>query len=143
VSTNEPIDWVEPKKRYFDDLEIYDGELGLVPAWKALIYHGVKAKQALNDSTSSAALSMGFAESAPQGYAVAFATADAVPDPEALAAATIADAEDAEMLASIMSALEAAEQGMSELDAVRKARVAFAAEAARLADSVEDDQPIQ
>jgi hypothetical protein len=47
-------EYTPPLKTYLDDVPIYDPELGgIVPAWKALIYHGAKARhfaQMRNDS---------------------------------------------------------------------------------------------
>jgi hypothetical protein len=49
----------EPKKTYLDDVPVYDAELGgIVPAWKALVYHGAKARhfaQLRNDSAGAIA----------------------------------------------------------------------------------------
>jgi hypothetical protein len=51
---NDSGDYTPPLKTYLDDVPIYDPELGgIVPAWKALIYHGAKARhfaQMRNDS---------------------------------------------------------------------------------------------
>jgi hypothetical protein len=37
--------FIPPHKTYLDEIEIFDPDLGgVVPAWKALIYHGAKAR---------------------------------------------------------------------------------------------------
>jgi hypothetical protein len=52
-------DYIPPKSTYLDDVPIYDPELGgIVPAWKALIYHGAKARhfaEMRNDSAGAIA----------------------------------------------------------------------------------------
>ena len=49
-------EYIPPKSTYLDDVPVYDAELGgIVPAWKALVYHGAKARhfaQMRNDSAS-------------------------------------------------------------------------------------------
>jgi hypothetical protein len=51
---NDSGEYTPPLKTYLDDVPIYDPELGgIVPAWKALVYHGAKARhfaQMRNDS---------------------------------------------------------------------------------------------
>lgn len=51
---NDSGEYTPPLKTYLDEVPIYDPELGgIVPAWKALIYHGAKARhfaQMRNDS---------------------------------------------------------------------------------------------
>jgi hypothetical protein len=41
------VDWVEPKKVYLDDAEVYHPELGHCKAWQAIVWEGVKAKKRL------------------------------------------------------------------------------------------------
>jgi hypothetical protein len=52
-------EYIPPKSTYLDNVEIYDPELGgIVPAWKALIYHGAKARhfaEMRNDSAGAVA----------------------------------------------------------------------------------------
>jgi hypothetical protein len=49
--------YIPPLKTYLDDVPVYDAELGgIVPAWKALVYHGAKARhfaQMRNDSAGA------------------------------------------------------------------------------------------
>jgi hypothetical protein len=53
---DESGEFIEPKKTYLDDVEIFDEELGgVIPAWKSLIYHGVKAKHLAQHRADSAA----------------------------------------------------------------------------------------
>ena len=56
---NNSGEYIPPLKTYLDDVPIYDPELGgIVPAWKALVYHGAKARhfaQMRNDSATEVA----------------------------------------------------------------------------------------
>jgi hypothetical protein len=48
-------EFVPPAKTYLDDIEVYDDELGgLVPAWKSILWHGVKARRMVQLRADSA-----------------------------------------------------------------------------------------
>jgi hypothetical protein len=47
---NDSGELVPPLRTYADDIPIYDKDLGVVPAWAALIWRGAKLAQHRNDS---------------------------------------------------------------------------------------------
>jgi hypothetical protein len=121
-------DYIPPKSTYLDDVPIYDAELGgIVPAWKALIYHGAKARhfaEMRNDSAGA------IAAEAQKG-----APAKQPKSPPPLAADSIkAKADEASKMKRVMAGLDALENRLDVLEA-KKRRMDEEAECARRAEA--------
>jgi hypothetical protein len=129
-------EFLQTQKKYLDDVEIYDSELGgIVPAWKALIYHGAKARhfaQMRNDSA---------------GAIVAAAAAKASEAPPKAPPLVADSAKDKATQTKLQSALDAMGRLETRLDQFEQ-RKADEAECARraeaalaLAEQIAEDAP--
>ena len=124
-------EYIQPQKTYLDDVEIYDAELGgVVPAWKSLIYHGVKARHLAQVRADSA----GHIDEA--GREAPYQTAPP------LVADAVARAE-ADLAQRIMDALKALSDRMTKLEcaADEEERRARAEQALSLAEDIAENAP--
>jgi hypothetical protein len=125
---DESGEYIAPQKTYLDDIEIYDAELGgVVPAWKSLIYHGVKARHlamARADSASAVDQHAGFKQ------------------PPPLVADAIAKAE-TDLMLRVKDALDALDHRMTQLEqkADERDRQAAAEQALALAEDIAENAP--
>jgi hypothetical protein len=134
-------EYLQPQKTYLDDVEIYDAELGgVVPAWKSLIFHGVKARhlaQLRNDSAGA------IAEEASKG---APSNQPKLPPP-LVADAASKDKDEASKMERVMDALNALEQRLDVLEEKKRqqqedaARCAIAEKALLLAEQIAEETP--
>jgi hypothetical protein len=127
---------IEPQKSYLDDIEIFDEELGcVVPAWKSLIYHGVKARHLaqMKRADSAGAIKEEAQKGAPPG------------EPK-LAPPLVADADEGDdpIMEKICAALEVLESRLAVFEQRRaeEAECARRAEAAlALAEEIAEQAP--
>jgi hypothetical protein len=136
---NDSGEYTPPLKTYLDDVPVYDAELGgIVPAWKALVYHGAKARhfaQMRNDSAGAIAEE---AEKGAPNHKLA---------PPLVADAASKDKDEASKMEKIHQALNDLEKRLDTLEAkkrqqqedaecVRRAEAALA-----LAEAIAEETP--
>jgi hypothetical protein len=136
---NDSGEYIQPQKTYLDDVEIFDEELGgLVPAWRSLIYHGVKAKhfaQMRNDSAGA------IAEAAAKG------SSNHKLAPPLVADATSKDKDEASQMEKIHQVLNDLETRLDALEAKKRqqqedaAKREIAETALRIAEEIAESDP--
>jgi hypothetical protein len=136
-------EYIPPKSTYLDDVPIYDAELGgIVPAWKALIYHGAKARHfAEMRNDSAGAIAAEAQKGAPSGQ-----PRHAPP----LAADSIkakAKKDEAAKMNQVLAGLDALERRLDVLEARKRqqaedaARAEIAEQALLLAEQIAEETP--